>query len=118
MDWHIAENTDARKYYIQKMGVFFRKYRTDLTKLWREGGMPNFAELQIEEKDWDEFIEYRMTEDFDVCFYAPILSLTKNLIFFQIKTNCFFVKIVAIQPDWDRESETQQVSAFPGIKRV
>ena len=67
-----------KKYYYQRMVVTHRKWRTDMTKLWREGGTPDFAKLHIEEKDWDAFVESRMTKEFDVCLFLWTTYLISN----------------------------------------
>ena len=56
------------------------KWRTDMTKVWREGGTPDFAKEHIEEKDWEVFVAYRETEEFDVCLFIPTTYLISNLI--------------------------------------
>jgi hypothetical protein len=55
-----------------------RKWRTEMTKVWREGGTPDFAKEHIEEKDWEEFVAYRETEKFNVCLFLFTTYLTSN----------------------------------------
>ena len=78
MDWGIVEDVEVKKYYYQKIAVTHRKWRTDLTKVWREGGTSDFAKLQIEEKDREEFVDYRMTQEFDVCLFLWTTYLISN----------------------------------------
>jgi hypothetical protein len=69
LDWGIEDDEKVRRYYYSKMATCHRKWRTEMTKLWLNGETPDFKKLQMEEKDWDEFIESRMTQDFDVCLF-------------------------------------------------
>ena len=69
MDWRIPEKEEVKRYYYQKMATCYRKFRTELTSVLREGRDPDFGKLGIEQQDWEEFCAYRMTAEFDVCLF-------------------------------------------------
>jgi hypothetical protein len=46
-----------------------------MTKLWRAGETPDFAKQNMEEKDWEVFVKYRETEEFQVCLFLRITYL-------------------------------------------
>jgi len=68
----------VRDYYYQKMAIAHRKWRGEMTKVWRAGETPNFAKQHIEEKDWEIFVKYRETEEFDVCLFLWTTYFTSN----------------------------------------
>jgi len=68
----------VRDYYYQKMSTCHRKWRTELTKVWRAGEKPDFKKQHIEEKDWEVFVKYRETEEFEVCLFLRTTYLISN----------------------------------------
>ncbi|XP_078150750.1 uncharacterized protein LOC144546092 [Carex rostrata] len=78
VSWKLPEKVEVKKYYYQKMAACHRKFRSELTKLFREGETPDFDRLQIEEKDWKEFVEYRMTAEFDAASQIGTENQTHN----------------------------------------
>jgi len=79
LDWGIKDEIEVQKYYYQRMAERHRKWRTEMTKVWRKGETPDFAKEHIEEKDWEEFVAYRATEKFEVCLFLPTTYLISNL---------------------------------------
>jgi hypothetical protein len=78
LNWGIKDEVEVRKYYYKRMGERHRKWRSDMTKVWRAGETPDFEKENIEVKDWEEFVAYRETEAFDVCLFLPTIYLISN----------------------------------------
>ena len=78
LNWGIKDEVEVRKYYYKRMGERHRKWRSDMTAVWRAGETPNFEKENIEQKDWEEFVAYRETEAFDVCLFLPTIYLISN----------------------------------------
>ena len=78
LDWGIKDETEVQAYYYKKMAACHRKWRTEMTRVWRAGQTPDFVKEHIEIKDWEEFVAYRETEKFDVRLFLFTTYLISN----------------------------------------
>jgi hypothetical protein len=76
LDWGIQDDQQVQKYYYQRMATCHRKWRTEMTRVWREGGTPDFVKEHIEPQDWEIFVGHRETEAFTVCLFLFTTYLT------------------------------------------